>query len=268
MLATLTVALSACAGDNRGSSSGGTSASTVQDTGAAAASTSGDDGQGGSGTQTSERSSITIAIPQDIDSMDPHTAVAAGTREVLFNVFEGLVKPDENGDLIPAVASEWTISDDATVYTFTIRENMKYHDGTLVTPQDVVYSITRCMDDATASPYQSGLSSIETVEVNDADEVVITLSAPDSEFLTQLTCAVIPEAVADPEASPTGTGPYRYVSRAPRQNVILEKFDDYWDTENAAQIRHVELKIEADTNTIAMGLESGAIDMFCRLTPE
>ena len=279
MLATMTVALGACSGNTApagssgqaGSTSGAAEAATgdaatVATTEDAATANSADTEAGGQ--DSPERDSITIAIPQDLDALDPHKAAAAGTREVLFNVFEGLVKPDENGELIPAIASEWTISDDATVYTFTIREGIKYHDGTTVAPSDVVYSITRCMDDATASPYQSGLSSIETVEVNEAGEVVITLSAPDSEFLTQLTCAVIPEAVTDPEADPVGTGPYRYVSRAPRQNVILEKFDDYWDPANAAQIRNVELKIEADTNTIAMGLESGAIDMFCRLTPE
>ena len=64
--------------------------------------------------------SITIGIPQDIeDSLDPHTAVAAGTREVLFNVFEGLIKPDSNGDLKPAIASEYVIDDEGKTYTFT-----------------------------------------------------------------------------------------------------------------------------------------------------
>ena len=270
LLATVTVALAACTGNTSGNgSSGPTTPSDTAQSAASADSAATSSSADSTATEVApERETITIAIPQDLDALDPHKAAAAGTREVLFNVFEGLVKPDENGDLIPAVASDWTISDDATVYTFTIREGMKYHDGTEVSAQDVVYSITRCMDDATASPYQTGLASIDTVEANDAGEVVITLSAPDSEFLTQLTCAVIPEAAGDPETNPVGTGPYKYVSRAPRQNLILEAFDDYWDKDRAAQIKYVECKIEADANTIAMGLESGSIDMFCRLTPE
>jgi peptide/nickel transport system substrate-binding protein len=59
-----------------------------------------------------DSSKITIGIPQDIDGLDPHYATGAGTKEVLFNLFEGLVKPDENGNLNPAVASEYTISED------------------------------------------------------------------------------------------------------------------------------------------------------------
>ena len=68
--------------------------------------------------------SATVGIALDLDSLDPHNMVYAGTREVLFNVFEGLVKPNSDGDLIPAVASEYTISDDATVYTFKLREEI------------------------------------------------------------------------------------------------------------------------------------------------
>ena len=271
MLATMTVALAAC---NKGNTSGtgSSGATTPSDTAASAASAeAAATGNGADSTSTEtapERDTITIAIPQDLDALDPHKATAAGTREVLFNVFEGLVKPDVNGDLIPAIASEWTISDDAVTYTFTIREGVKYHDGTEVTAEDVVYSVNRCLEDATASPYQTGLQSIDTIEVNGDGQVVITLSAPDSEFLTQCTCPVVPEAAGDPEKNPVGTGPYKYVSRSPRQNVVLEAFADYWDADNAASVQTVELKIEADGNTIAMGLESGAIDMFCRLTPE
>ena len=72
---------------------------------------------------------FTVGIPQDLDSLDPHIAQAAGTREVLFNIFEGLVKPDEKGNMNPAIASAYEISDDATEYTFTIRENVLFHNG-------------------------------------------------------------------------------------------------------------------------------------------
>ena len=68
---------------------------------------------------------ITVAIAQDLDnSLDPHLAVAAGTKEVLFNVFEGLMKPTSDGDLIPAVAEKYEESEDGTTYTFTLREGV------------------------------------------------------------------------------------------------------------------------------------------------
>ena len=72
---------------------------------------------------------VTVGIAQDLDnSLDPHKAVAAGTKEVMFNVFEGLVKPTSSGDLIPAVAESYTVSDDHLTYTFTLREGLQFHN--------------------------------------------------------------------------------------------------------------------------------------------
>ena len=74
--------------------------------------------------------SIVVGIPQDLeDSLDPHKSVAAGTKEVLFNIYEGLVKPDEEGNYTDAVAESHEISEDGKVYTFALRENVKFHDG-------------------------------------------------------------------------------------------------------------------------------------------
>ena len=86
--------------------------------------------------------SITVGIPQDIeDSLDPHKSVAAGTKEILFNIYEGLVKPDEEGNLNDAVAESHSISEDGKVYTFKLRNGVKFHDGTTVTAEDVKDSI-------------------------------------------------------------------------------------------------------------------------------
>ena len=99
---------------------------------------------GCAGRKAGDSSKIVVGIPQDLeDSLDPHKAVAAGTREVLFNVFEGLLKPDENGELIPAVAESYTASEDGLVYTFKLRDGVKFHNGNRVTAEDVKYSIEK-----------------------------------------------------------------------------------------------------------------------------
>ncbi|MBR0173641.1 MAG: ABC transporter substrate-binding protein [Lachnospiraceae bacterium] len=271
MLATLTVALGACTGNKTGdSSSGQSTASAPAETSAAATTSTSETGTDSTQTETQSpvRDKITIAIPQDLDSIDPHIANAAGTREILFNVFEGLVKPDENGDLVPAIAEQYEISEDATTYTFTLREGVLFHDGTPVTAQDVVYSIERCADESDAATYVSAFSAIASVTAADDRTVEIVLNQPDSEFLAQLTTAVLPESHTDTERTAIGTGPYRLTGWTPQQNVTLTRFDDYWDTAHAAQIKDVVLKIDTDPNTVAMELESGAVDMFCRLTPD
>ena len=134
---------------------------------------------------------VTVGIAQDLDSLDPHKMVYAGTKEVLFNVFEGLVKPDQNGDLVPAVASEYKVSEDAKVYTFTLRDGITFHDGSAVTAEDVKYSIERY---AEIQGESSAFSIMESVDIVDEKTVEVHLSEGNSEFLANLTLAVLPKS--------------------------------------------------------------------------
>lgn len=210
-------------------------------------------------------SKITIGIPQDLEeSLDPHKAVAAGTKEILFNIFEGLVKPDSDGNLNPAVASDVNISDDGKVYTFTLREGVKFHDGSIVTAEDVKYSIDRCADADNGSLLVPAFSNVESVTILDEKTVEVTLVEGDTDFLAYFTTAVIPKNNADPDTNPIGTGPYKYVSRSPQENFIVEKFEGYWG--EPAHIENVVFKICANADSIVMELQGKGIDMFCRLT--
>lgn len=219
-----------------------------------------------SGDKAGENSSqITIGIPQDIeDSLDPHKAVAAGTEEVLFNLYEGLVKPDSSGELQPAVASGYSISEDAQTYTFTLREGVQFHDGSLVTAQDVKYSIDRCADTTNGEPLVAAYSHIKSVNIVDEKTVEVVLDSPDTDFLPYMTEAILPASNEDPAGTPIGTGPYKFVSRTPQQNFVMERFEDYWG--EPANIRHVTFKVCANTDSIVMDLQGGSIDMFARLT--
>lgn len=211
--------------------------------------------------------SIVVGIPQDLeDSLDPHKSVAAGTKEVLFNIYEGLVKPDEQGNYTDAVAQSHEISEDGKVYTFALRQNVKFHDGTTVTAEDVKYSIERCAGISEGTtPLVAAFSNVEKVEIPDAQTVAITLKEPDTEFLAYLTVAIVPQHAADLDKNPVGTGPFRYVSRSPQENIVIEKFTDYWDSEHQAYLDKVTFKIAGDSNAIVTGLKSGSIDMYPRI---
>ena len=182
--------------------------------------------------------SIVVGIPQDIeDSLDPHKSVAAGTKEVLFNIYEGLVKPDEKGNYIDAVAQSHTISEDGRTYTFTLREGVKFHNGADVTVDDVKYSIERCAGITEGTePLITAFSNVENVETPDDKTIVINLKEADTEFLAYLIVAVVPKDVQDLETNPVGTGPFMYESRSPQENIKIKKFADYWDTENPAYL--------------------------------
>ena len=212
--------------------------------------------------------SITIGIPQDIEeTLDPHNMVAAGTKEIFFNVFEGLVKPDSDGNIVPAVASEINVSDDGLTYTFTIREGVKFHDGTNVTAEDVQYSMNKCADIEGGEPMIPALSNVSAVNIVDDSHVDIVLKEADNDFLANIatvSAAIIPKHNEDPAANAIGTGPYKYVSRSPLENVVFEINNDYWGEK--AEIANVTWKICANADTIAMELEGGSIDMMAHLT--
>ena len=209
---------------------------------------------------------ITVGIAQDLDdSLDPHKTVKAGTREVMFNVFEGLVKPTPDGDLTPAVAESYTVSKDRLTYTFTLREGVKFHNGDTVTAEDVVYSINRCAAATETGIVQvEAFSVIQSIEAVDERTVTITIAEPSNEFLSYLTVAVLPADYDQQDTAPIGTGPFEFVSRAAQDSVVLEKFDEYWGT--PANLDKVTLKIIENADSLMMSLQSGAIDLCSHLT--
>ena len=226
---------------------------------------------GRTGEKGSEDSlSAVVGITQDLDSLDPHKAVSAGTDEVLFNVFEGLVKPSVDGTLVPAVAKDYTIAPDGMSYTFTLRENVKFHNGEVVTADDVVYSIKRCaglLDNPDPEVVvESALSVISAVDKVGEDTVVLKLSEPNTELLGFLTCFIIPEDYTEQESKPVGTGPYRFVSYTPLTSFVVERFEDYYGEQ--PYLSKVTFKICASNDAAFMELLSGSIDVFPYLTDE
>lgn len=210
---------------------------------------------------------ITVGIAQDLDdSLDPHQTVAAGTREVLFNIFEGLVKPNSDGEMIPAVAEKYELSEDGTTYSFTLRDGVKFHNGQTVTAEDVVYSINRCaaVPEGQEKPLVAAFSAVRSVEALDEKTVTVTIAQRDLEFISYMTAAIIPAGYADQATAPVGTGPFRFVSRTPQENFIMERFEDYWGT--PAWLDKVTYKICENADALVMNLNGSSIDLCAHLT--
>ena len=126
------------------------------------------------------------------------------------------------------------------------------------------YSIDRCADTTNGEPLVAAYSNIQSVNIVDEDTVEVVLKTPDSDFLANMTTAIIPASNESPDTNPIGTGPYQYVSRSPQENFVLKKFEDYWGT--PANIENVTFKVCANADSIVMDLQGGSIDMFARLT--
>jgi len=210
---------------------------------------------------------VVIGIAQDLgDSLDPYQMTAAGTREVLFNVYEGLIKPDKDGNFIPAVAAALPeVSADRLTYTFTLRENVKFHNGKTVTADDVVKSFDTCAATTVDTALAAALSVVTKVEATDERTVKLTLSEPNGDMLSYLASVYIsPADYTNQNAQPVGTGPFKFVSRSVQDNVIMEKFTEYWGT--PAYLDKLTYKIYEDSTALMSALAAGSVDMAAHLS--
>jgi peptide/nickel transport system substrate-binding protein len=209
-------------------------------------------------------SNIVIRVPQDPDFLDPHKAAASGTYEMMFNVFEGLLKPSPDGKVIPAVAESYTVSDDGLEYTFKLRKNIKFHNGEIVTVEDVLYSLNRLKgndkDSALSSDFQK---YVESIDSPDSQTIKVRLNTRNSDFLVKFVAAIVPKKVNLLNDNPIGTGPYSFVEYVPGQKLVLKKFADYWGEK--AHIDNVVFKIIPDEQTSLLSFLSGDIRMYPRI---
>ncbi len=177
-----------------------------------------------------------------------------------------MVKPDENGNLVNAVASDYTVSEDGLVYTFTLREGVKFHNGNAVTAEDVKYSLERVSGLLDGTPLISTLSTIQAVEILDEKTVQVTVGSANTELIYSFVAAIIPSGSGEEEgADPIGTGPFSYVSYKPQEGIVLAKFADYWQ-QGLPSLDQVEFKITGSADTALMELQGGTIDLYAYLT--
>lgn len=254
LVMTLSMALCLCAGCKKGGPSGNGSENTSDSVNETVA---GEILRGGE---------VVVGIQQDIDSLDPHIAVAAGTKEILFNIFDGLVNSNENGEVIPAVAKSYTISDDGLTYTFVLRDGIKFSNGEEVTVEDVKYSIERCAGILDGTPLVKALSVISNVDIVDRSTINIVLSEANLEIIYYLTAGIIPESSKE-TGELVGTGPFKIDSYKPQEGIILSRNEYYWQ-EGLPYLDKVTFKVVASAQSAMMELQAGTINIYPYLTDD
>ena len=222
---------------------------------------------GGTSTDGEASNSVVVGISQDLDSLDPQNAEYAGTREVLFNLFEGLVKATSDGNIEPAVAESYEVAEDASSISFKIREGITFHDGSPVTAEDIKYSLERY---AQIQGEESAFADFSELEIVDDQTVNVVLSKPNSEFIYELTCAILPEANdADVNTNPIGTGPFKFASFKPGESLVVEKYEDYWK-DGCPYLDQVTFKVVTDTDSAInqLNANAGTLDIYQYLTAD
>ena len=215
-----------------------------------------------------EGGEIGLAVTQEPDFLDPYLAEAAGTKEILYNLFEGLVKLETDGSFSPSLAEEYEMAADGRSYRFKLRKGVKFHNGDEMTAEDVIYSLERGAGllPGADTPLIPEFASIESVSANDAgDEVTVALKHPDVDLIGFLTQAIIPAGYEEQNTHPIGTGPFRFVEYKTQQHVIMEKFADY-NGKSKPYLDRVTFRIVPSADAAMVDLQAGKIDIFPYLT--
>lgn len=233
----------------------------------------------GPGAGASPADTIIYAQGADPRSLDPAIADEGESSACNVNMYEGLTKfGDNTTDIKPCLAESWTISPDGLVYTFKLREGVKFHDGTTFDADAVKYNIERQMppNDLSRFPYAAfTFGYVKSVEAAGEYSVKITLVQPYTPFLANLAMSqgapmVSPAALKNSETgdvneNPCGTGPYRFVSWQRGVAVTMARNDDYWGA--AALVKNLVIQITPDNATRAAQMMTGAIDGMNGLDP-
>ncbi len=212
----------------------------------------------------SAQTSVTIGLQLEPPTLDLTASPAAAIPQVLlYNVYEGLVKLSETGEIVPLLAESWDLSDDGTEYTFNLRE-ATFHNGEPFTADDVVFSLNNVIGEDSEHPFKTTLAPIASVEALDARTVKVTLSAFSSNllfFLTQGQGVILKEsAVADIATRPVGTGPFKFSFQVPGDSIGLERNPDYWGT--PALLETVTYRYINDPNALSNAMLSEQIDIL------
>ena len=210
-----------------------------------------------------DKSDIVVAVDADVDTLHPTDFSTTVELGVLNQIYDTLLyySPDGTKDPEPRIAESYEISDDGLDYTFHLRDDVTFHDGTPVTADDVVFSIELYK----ASEYQgSQISMLSSLEATDEHTVVCHLDAPYSPFLKGI-CSPMIASKAYYESSeddfvnnPIGTGQFKFVSRAKGSNIKLEANEDYY--RGAPEIREVTFEVIPDSSTKAIALQTGEVN--------
>ncbi len=193
--------------------------------------------------------------------------------EINSLIFSGLTAHDQNNKIIPGLAESWTLDQATNTYTFKLRKDVKWHDGTPFSAEDVKFTLDTIMNPNNASEIASNYEDITKIEVVDNTTIKISLKAPNVAMLDYLTIGILPKhllagkdiATDKFNQFPIGTGPYKMASWDKGQSITLVKNKDFYVKE--PQIDKVIFKIVEDTKARALQLKSGELDL-AQVTPQ
>ena len=207
---------------------------------------------------------ITIDLSGEPSSLDPQVQWNPDSYYVYRNVFDNLVTRDNAGEIVPEIATEWEQTSDTTL-ALTIREGVTFHDGSPLTPEDVVFSVKRITDPDFASPQLGQFNQIIDASA-EGNVVTLTTDGPYPALLAQLVkLSVVPQAVVEEmgdeafNAAPVGSGPYVFDNWNRGVAVTLTRNEEYWG--EPGPFETATFRAVPDAATRLADLQAGTADL-------
>jgi peptide/nickel transport system substrate-binding protein len=222
---------------------------------------------GGSSGGTATDDTLVIANAVKVDTLDPEANSVNESIWLDQNLYSRLLQPNPTGTgLLPDLATSWDIAKDGLTYTFHLRTDAKFSDGSPLTASDVVYSITR------SRKFSGGwgflLTAMKSITAPDPHTVVVKLTQPHAPLLADLAMyaySIVPEKLVKAQGAkffqhPVGSGPFMVTSYSPDSEVDLVRNPHFYGTK--PKISKVKIMIVPNDNTRVLQLESKKVDII------
>jgi peptide/nickel transport system substrate-binding protein len=217
-------------------------------------------------TPSAERS-IVVGLEANPTSLDPRHATGAAAVRIVPLVFNSLVRLDTSGQIVPEAALSWD-NPSPTEYVFTLRRDIRFHDGEPLTSRDVKYTYDYMRDPDKGSPNLGVLANVTAVEAPEPDKVIFRLEEPFASFLNNLTLGIVPAHLGEGKGfmdAPVGSGPFRWGEWQVGSKIVLFASDDYWEGRPA--LDEVVFRIIENETTRLLETEKGEIDLLWNNIP-
>lgn len=215
-----------------------------------------DDADAGSG------GTLVFGIGADVVHFDP-ALLPAENFPMIPQLFNTLIRLDENVEPQPELVSDWEFSEDMLTLTLTLRDDVVFHDGTELTAEDIVWNLERYQDEETAANAFVLLQGITSLEAPDATTVVLGFDQPQAAIFDGLDLVYVtkPAEADEIRTTPIGTGPFVLADYVPGDRLLLERNESYWK-DGLPRLDQVEMRVLPDNLARAVALENGEIQLM------
>ncbi len=217
---------------------------------------------------------LRVGVDQSVAKINPAIVRVNPEYLVAELLYSSLVRLGYDMSPEPDLAASWSNSPDLTEWTFILRPNLTFHDGSACTAADVVATFEALLDPATASPARPNIGPIARIAARDATTVVFTLSAPYADLpvaLANPNAKIIPAPIAKGgldrlNREAVGTGPFKLVSFEPERLIVVARNPAYYDPERPV-VDKVEVVVYPDMTAQGSALISSDIDLMYMVAP-